>query len=106
MKFRQIIEIRTSHIDDFNSHLDAWITRTKGQRIPHQVVVCKDRDAENVYLMTVEFASHAVGMKKHGFIPFVFEWWHYDYVGWENYPPLDVSFENLMRGAKSAARPR
>jgi zinc D-Ala-D-Ala dipeptidase len=45
-------------------------------------------------------------MKKHGFIPFVFEWWHYDYVGWENYPPLDVSFENLMRGAKSAVRPR
>ena len=27
-------------------------------------------------------------MKKHGFIPFTFEWWHYDYVGWEKYPPL------------------
>jgi zinc D-Ala-D-Ala dipeptidase len=43
-------------------------------------------------------------MKKHGFIPFAFEWWHYDYVGWENYPPLDVSFESLARGAKSATR--
>jgi D-alanyl-D-alanine dipeptidase len=43
-------------------------------------------------------------MKKHGFIPFAFEWWHYDYVGWENYPPLDVSFESLARGGKSATR--
>ena len=63
MILRQIIEIRTNHIDDFNAHLDAWLTRTNGQRIPHQVVVCRDRDVENVYLMTVEFAWHAIGMK-------------------------------------------
>jgi D-alanyl-D-alanine dipeptidase len=43
-------------------------------------------------------------MKKHGFIPFPFEWWHYDYAGWENYPPLDISFESLGRGVKSTAR--
>lgn len=63
MRFRQIIEFRTSRIDDFNAHLDAWITKTEGRRIPHQVVVCKDRDTENVYLLTVEFSSHAVGME-------------------------------------------
>jgi D-alanyl-D-alanine dipeptidase len=40
-------------------------------------------------------------MKKHGFIPFPFEWWHYDYVGWEAYPPLDISFESLGRGEKT-----
>ena len=40
----------------------------------------------------------------HGFIPFAFEWWHYDYVGWEKYPPLDVSFDSLARGAKGAGR--
>ena len=62
MILRQIIEIRTNHIDDLNAHLDAWLTRTNGQRIPHQVVVCRDRDVENVYLMTVEFAWHAIGM--------------------------------------------
>jgi len=37
-------------------------------------------------------------MKKHGFVPFPFEWWHYDYRGWENYPPLDIGFEELQRG--------
>jgi zinc D-Ala-D-Ala dipeptidase len=40
-------------------------------------------------------------MKKHGFIPFPFEWWHYDYAGWEAYPPLDISFESLGRDVKT-----
>lgn len=66
MRFRQIIEFRTSRVDDFNAHLDAWIVKTEGLRIPHQAVVCKDRDAENLYLLTVEFSSHAVGMENSG----------------------------------------
>jgi len=37
-------------------------------------------------------------MKKHGFIPFEYEWWHFDLAGWEKYPPLDISFEELARG--------
>jgi zinc D-Ala-D-Ala dipeptidase len=40
-------------------------------------------------------------MKKHNFIPFRFEWWHFDYAGWENYPPLDVSFEALGQGVRT-----
>lgn len=40
-------------------------------------------------------------MKKHRFIPFAFEWWHFDYAGWENYPTLDISFESLGRGVKT-----
>ena len=40
-------------------------------------------------------------MKKHNFIPFPFEWWHFDYAGWENYPPLDISFESLGRGVRT-----
>jgi zinc D-Ala-D-Ala dipeptidase len=43
-------------------------------------------------------------MRKHGFIPFAFEWWHYDFVGWENYPSLDISFETLARDAQGAVR--
>ena len=39
MKFTQIIEFPTSRIDDFNAHLDAWITETEGHRIPHRAVV-------------------------------------------------------------------
>jgi hypothetical protein len=63
VRFRQIIEFRTGRIDDFNAHLDGWITKTDGRRIPHQAMVCKDRDAENTYLLTVEFSSHAVAME-------------------------------------------
>lgn len=66
MRFRQIIEFRTSRIDDFNTHLDSWITKTEGRRIPHHAVICKDRDAEDVYLLTVDFSSHAVAMENSG----------------------------------------
>jgi zinc D-Ala-D-Ala dipeptidase len=41
-------------------------------------------------------------MKKHNFIPFAYEWWHFDYAGWENYPPLDISFEALGQGVRTA----
>lgn len=42
-------------------------------------------------------------MKKHGFQPFPYEWWHFDFRDWEKYPPLDISFEDLGRGVKTAA---
>lgn len=29
---------------------------------------------------------------------FQYEWWHFDLEGWEKYPPMDVSFEELGRG--------
>ena len=32
MRFRQIIEFRTSRIDDFNAQLDAWMVKTQGHR--------------------------------------------------------------------------
>ncbi len=28
-------------------------------------------------------------MEKHGFIGFPSEWWHFDLMGWENYPPVE-----------------
>jgi zinc D-Ala-D-Ala dipeptidase len=40
-------------------------------------------------------------MKKHGFIPFPFEWWHFDYKDWESHPPLDISFQDLAAGVKT-----
>ncbi len=32
-------------------------------------------------------------MEKHGFLGVSEEWWHFDLIGWENYPPLDISPE-------------
>ena len=63
MKFAQIIEFRTSRIDDFNANLDAWMTRTEGNRIPHHAVLSRDRDTDDRYLLMVEFASHDTGME-------------------------------------------
>jgi quinol monooxygenase YgiN len=63
MKFAQIIEFKSSRIDDFNANLDAWITTTEGNRIPHHAVLSRDRDADNRYLLMVEFASYDTGME-------------------------------------------
>jgi D-alanyl-D-alanine dipeptidase len=41
-------------------------------------------------------------MKKFGFTPFPYEWWHFDFRDWEKYPPLDIGFEDLGRGVKVA----
>ena len=63
MKFAQIIEFRTSRIADFDDYFDAWMTRTEGDRIPHRAMLTRDRDADNQYLLMVEFASHDQGME-------------------------------------------
>lgn len=34
-------------------------------------------------------------MVKNGFVPYPYEWWHFDYQGWEEHEPQDVSFEKL-----------
>jgi hypothetical protein len=63
MKFAQIIEFRTSRITELNLYLDSWMARTEGDRIPHRAVLTEDRDADNRYLLTVEFASHGLGVE-------------------------------------------
>ncbi len=35
-------------------------------------------------------------MDEAGFEPFAFEWWHYNLKGWKNYPPLTVTFDELV----------
>jgi hypothetical protein len=63
MKFGQIIEFTTANIDEFSAELDAWMTRTEGQRIPHRAVLRRDRDAENLYLLMVEFSDYDTAME-------------------------------------------
>jgi D-alanyl-D-alanine dipeptidase len=41
-------------------------------------------------------------MTRHGFEPYPFEWWHFDFQNWKNYPVLDISFDALARGEKTA----
>ena len=63
MKFAQIIEFTTTRIDEFNTNLDAWMAKSDGHRIPHRAVLRSDRDADNVYLLMVEFSSYEEGME-------------------------------------------
>lgn len=37
-------------------------------------------------------------MTKHGFEPYPFEWWHFDFRNWKDYPVLDISFDELADG--------
>ena len=62
MKFAQIIEFTTTQIDEFNTNLDAWMAKSDGRRIPHRAVLRKDRDANDVYVLMVEFSSYETGM--------------------------------------------
>lgn len=45
-------------------------------------------------------------MARHGFIPYPYEWWHFDYRGWEQHPPLDVPLTSLshLKTASDVAR--
>ena len=61
MKFAQIIEFTTERIEEFNVGLDEWMARSEGQRIPHRAVLRRDRDAQDRYLLLVEFASYEQG---------------------------------------------
>jgi hypothetical protein len=63
MKFTQIIEFSTNRIDEFHAHLDDWKIQTEGRRIPHQTVLRKDRDSEDVYLLLVEFSTYDLAME-------------------------------------------
>ena len=55
--------LREHYIDEFNARLDAWMTASEGHRIPHRAVLRRDRDADDVYLLMVEFTSYDQAME-------------------------------------------
>ena len=36
-------------------------------------------------------------MTRHGFLSYADEWWHFDFKGWENLPPMSIRFQDLKR---------
>jgi D-alanyl-D-alanine dipeptidase len=34
-------------------------------------------------------------MQRFGFSVYQHEWWHFDYIGWEKFPLMDISFDEL-----------
>jgi D-alanyl-D-alanine dipeptidase len=51
-------------------------------------------------------------MEAEGFTVYEFEWWHFDFHGWQHYPILNLTFEQLSRrgtppaASDSHSRPR
>src|SRR5438093_8003372 len=62
MPFIQIIEYKTSKIDELNAALDSWLEATKGKRAATRGVQTKDLDATNTYVQIVEFPSYEEAM--------------------------------------------
>ncbi|MDH6136669.1 quinol monooxygenase YgiN [Kitasatospora sp. MAA4] len=63
MRFIQIIEFKTSRIDEFNALLDSWVEKNEGNRLATRAVQTRDRNKENVYLNIVEFPSYEQAME-------------------------------------------
>ena len=36
-------------------------------------------------------------MTRHGFLSYPDEWWHFDFGGWEQYPPMSIGFQEIAR---------
>lgn len=62
MEFIQIIEFKTSRIDEFNAALDEWLKTTAGQRAASRGTQTQDRDRPNTYVQIVEFPSYEEAM--------------------------------------------
>src|SRR5947209_3148843 len=62
MSFIQIIEYKTTRIDELNVALDGWLEKTKGKRAATRGMQTQDRDAPNTYVQIVEFPSYEDAM--------------------------------------------
>ena len=62
MAFIQIIEYKTSRIDELNAALDGWLEKTKGKRGASRGTQSRDRDAADTYIQIIEFPSYDAAM--------------------------------------------
>jgi hypothetical protein len=63
MRFVQIIEFRSSRIDEIYRLMDDWLASTEGSRIPTRGLVTRDRDRDGTYVQIVEFPSYERAME-------------------------------------------
>ncbi len=62
-KFIQIIEYKTSRIDEVDKMLDEFVNSTQGKRTTSRVSSTADRDQPNTYVDIVEFPSYDAAQK-------------------------------------------
>ncbi len=63
MAFVQIIEYRTSKLDEMRAVGDEWMEATEGKRKARRMVLCQDRDNEGRYFNIVFFDSYEDAME-------------------------------------------
>ncbi|GAA2586005.1 hypothetical protein GCM10010304_31290 [Streptomyces roseoviolaceus] len=66
MTFVQLIECRTSRLDEMNRLMDRWVEQTKGKRTASHSVVAKDRADASHVVEIVEFPSYEEAMRNSG----------------------------------------
>lgn len=64
----------------------------------HQATVSQDRDAEANKIMLREI------MVYHGFDVYPYEWWHYDYQNWKDFPLMNLSFNQLSSESRMSSQ--
>ncbi len=63
MTFIQIIEYKTSRIDELNAAMDQWLAATEGTRTALRGIQAQDRDQPGTYVNIVEFPSYEAAME-------------------------------------------
>jgi predicted ester cyclase len=63
MTFVQLIECKTSRLDEMNRLMDTWVERTRGRRTATHAVVGKDRSDGSHIVELVEFPSYEDAMR-------------------------------------------
>ena len=63
MEFIQIIECRTSRVDELSALEDEWEKATEGKRTLRRSVVTRDRNDPNRYLILAFFDSYESAME-------------------------------------------
>jgi quinol monooxygenase YgiN len=63
MKFVQIVEFKTSKIDEIRALQEEYRAATEGKRTATRAMVCADRDNPGTYLVVIEFPSYEDAQK-------------------------------------------
>jgi hypothetical protein len=63
MAFIQIIDFRTSRMEEGRTHVDEYLSKTEGRRTAGRSILCQDRDDPNHYLNLVFFDSYEAAMR-------------------------------------------
>lgn len=63
MTFVQIIEYKTTKVDELNAITDRWMAETEGRRTARRSIVLSDRDQADTVVVVVEFPSFEEAMK-------------------------------------------